>query len=379
MTIHLVYVKGEKKSTPYAITNELASRLALKYDVKVYDWADNLEIYPKEGDILIGHPNPDPKTVFTRNFHKDGWHKRILMNPFAHAYPRYIAYFDDLVTLSDNYLAICGKYWNDTISDSLVAHWKPWFIHLDLAVNTHNFRRVKESFNEAGKRRFLYIGRTADFKGCDFLAKLANENPNIHIGWIGGGKIDSDKIIAHGTRDFSQSSSLDLIKEYDFLLTCGRSDANPTTILESAAWGLIPVCTPQSGYYNEDWFVNIPLDDIEKSSEIIQHLNTVDASILIDFQRKSKIALENYYNWDRFARQVIECIESPKQIYSYQGLLNSFTVKKNRLFLKALYAKYRIHEFRSYWSSKVSSALKGFLEESFGTHLFFINLTKKKG
>lgn len=343
MIVHFVYVKGDHISTPYAITNELASRLAKKYDLKVYDWNEKTTIKPGKGDILIGHPHPERNTIYRNSFRNKGWSKRILMNPFAHAMPEYIAFFDDLVTESEGYLAICGKYWIDTIAESIVSHWQPWIEHLDLAVNKINFPFIKNKFNEPGRRSFLYIGHTLPFKGGDYLSSLADANPEIQIGWIGSGEMPSSRITAHGKRNFSDPSSLELISSYDFLIHCGRSDANPTTILEAAAWGLVPVCTPQSGYYEEDWFINIPLDDIDKSSAILNNLNYIPESNLLDYQEKARIALNNHYNWERFSQQVIDCIES-NQTFNYLEYLqqNKSKVDENRRILKKIENKRQI-------------------------------------
>jgi glycosyltransferase involved in cell wall biosynthesis len=362
MTIHLVYVKGNSISTPAAITNELVKRLSFRYDVKIYDWAEKVVIKPEPGDILIGHPHPSSNSIFRNSFFQQGWKKRILMNPFAHAYPRYIAYFDDLVLACDDYLAICGRYWNDTISNSIVSHWQPWVTHLDLAVNLQNFPQVKQAFNAPGQRRFLYIGRTTDFKGCDYLSALADANPNITVGWIGSGKISSKRIVAHGSKNFSDEDSLKLVAEYDFLLTCGRSDANPTTILEASAWGLIPVCTPQSGYYQEDWIINIPLDNIEEASKVLRRLNLETDSVLLEYQDRARLVLENHYNWDRFAQQVIDCIESPEREHKFSNGSARRVLFVNRTALKLLAIKSESMAFRDKIYSGFKSRTKGVLK-----------------
>jgi hypothetical protein len=362
MTVHLVYVKGNTISTPAAITNELVKRISAKYPIKVYDWDDKGVIKPDSGDILIGHPHPRSDTIFRKSFFQKGWKKRILMNPFAHAYPKYIAYFDDLVLACDDYLAICGRYWNDTISDSFVSHWKPWITHLDLAVNLQDFPQIKQKFNPPGQRRFLYIGRTADMKGSDYLSALADVNPDITIGWIGAGEMPSSRIISHGSKNFSNLDSLELVAEYDFLITCGRSDANPTTILESAAWGLIPVCTPQSGYYQEDWFINIPLDNLKEASRVINALNSEADSTLFEYQKKAKLALVNHYNWDRFARQVIDCIESPIRQRESRKVIGRDVTFINRSVLKILAIQCTAVDYKEQIHSKSRSVAKRILK-----------------
>ena len=308
MTVHFIYVKGDLISTPFAITNEVSRRLREHYDVVVYDWLDRSTITPQEGDILLGHPHPSPGTIFRNSFAKDGWSKRILLCPFAHALPKYVAWLDQLVCECDRYLAICGRYWSDTVEQSICSHWAPRIEQVDLAVNREHFPFVKHRFSPAGKRRFLNIGSIADCKGTDVLEALAAKNPECEFGWIGGGRLSGSVIRTLGPQDFSTPEARELVAAYDFLIHCGRSDANPTTILEAAAWGLIPVCTPQSGYYGEPWIRNIPLNDLEKATEIIRELNAAPEDELVKLQAEGQSALSEHYYWDRFTEQVLRAL-----------------------------------------------------------------------
>lgn len=312
MTIHFVYIKGDSISTPNAITNEVSRRLANFYPVKVYDWNDPVVITPKPGDILIGHPTRDSEqTVFNMSLKQPGWARTIVFSPFAHAMLEYNGYTDPFVMAADLYLAICGRYWFDTNESSAASHWHYKMIHCDLGVNREHFPHVKKSFNPAGRRRFLFIGRTMPSKGVDFLCRIAEANPTIDFGWIGQGEVPSKRIVPHGRHDFKNPASLQLAASYDFLITCGRSDANPTTILEASAWGLIPVATLQSGYYGNDWLVNIPLDDVAGASSIINDLNSCPESDLLARQQAGFRELDSHYNWDRVVRQICEAIQMP--------------------------------------------------------------------
>lgn len=375
MTVHFIYVKGDRISTPYAITNELATRLAQKYDLKVYDWVEKITINPAEGDVLIGHPSLLPQSVYNSSFWQKGWSKRILLNPFAHAMPEYIAFLDDLVMECDRYLAICGKYWTDTISESVVSHWQPRIEQIDLAINLNHFPSIKGKFSPSGHRKFVFIGNLyfiqgRDYKGSDYLSAIAEANPDLHIGWIGGGddKRISNKIKVHGAVDFSNPAGLELVSSYDFLLHCGRSDANPTTILEAAAWGLIPVCTPQSGYYNEDWVVNIPLDDVETASTILRHLNSLPESQLFDYQHKARIALNSHYNWERFSQQVIDCIENKSQPKSNSVLPSEDKIRENRRILKRVEAQRKTQRLCQEIKSKIKNIVR-VLKPNHDTHI----------
>jgi glycosyltransferase involved in cell wall biosynthesis len=313
-TVHLVYVKGNGRHTPVAITNELARRLQAHYRVEVHDWASAEIIRPSAGDVLIGHPHPLAETVFRRSFSMPGWGKRLVMLPFRHGpWLSEIGWWDPLICRADWFLAICAPYWTDTMSRSWTSHWSYKTVQVDLAVDQDHFPFIKHQFNPPGRRKFLFIGSAFKHKGFEYLLEIVHANPQFDFGWIGWGDhtIECPGMARYGKRDFSVPENLELVKSYDFMLTCGRSDANPTSILEAASWGLVPVCTPQSGYYNQNWIVNIPLDDVDGASTILRNLNAIPEGELREFQVRGRKALSKHYTWDRFAAQVRDCIEKP--------------------------------------------------------------------
>ncbi len=311
MTVHFVYVQGDGIGTPFAITNETARRLQQKHSLIVYDWAERATIYPLPGDILIGHPHPVTDTVFRRSFPMPEWGKRIVLCPFAHAQPEYIAFLDQLVPFADRYLAICGPYWLRTIRQSLFAHWEEKVTRVDLGVNQDHFPGLKSSFSPAGRRRFVTVGRLGSNKGSDYLAALAEAAPDLSFSWIGGDCFPSSQVSSLGAHDFRNRKSLELFAEHDFVIQCGRSDANPTTILEGASLGLVPVCTPQSGYEGYSWLVNIPLDNIEEALGILRMLNQCPESDLRDRQQRAQEAIRKDFTWDHFVSAVEKAIAEP--------------------------------------------------------------------
>lgn len=338
--LHFIYAVEppgvpRQRSTPFAITHELVKRLRNHYEVKVYDWAGRGQIQPGPRDILIGHPHPEPGRIFERSFRVPGWKKRIVFCPFHHGTMLdQMKYMDDLVSAADHFLAICGPYWTDTIENTITSHWAYKIKQLDLAVNRDHFPFVKNDFNPPGARRFLYIGHTEAYKGTDYLSQIADAFPDLTIGWIGSGQMQSDRILAHGRMDFAKAESLDLVRSYDFLLTCGRSDANPTTILEAAAWGLIPVCTPQSGYSRTSWITNIPLDDLPRAGATLRELNQKVDSTLKEWQSSAQRDLASHYSWDRFADEVIACLEAPIPTPPQEVSWSSRAVENHRAFQK---------------------------------------------
>ncbi len=308
--VHLVYPHGDRISTPDSIGRELGRRLEARYRVVYHQWSERDAIRPEPGDVLLGHPNPDPNTVFRRSVRLGGWHRRLMMAPFNHGDIRQVAFEDRVVPHCDLVLAITGPYWFRTVAQSRCSHWRPKMIHLDLAIDRRDFPPVKTSFEAAGKRRVLYVGHTHRYKNTPYLSKIASLVPEAEFAWIGEGTRAIRGLKPLGPVEFDTQAGRDLVAEFDLMLTVGSADANPTTILEAMAWGLIPVCTPTSGYGDIPSIPNVPLDDAPAAAAILRRLLSADASELAAMQAENWRLLDEHYNWDRFAGQVVAAIES---------------------------------------------------------------------
>jgi hypothetical protein len=338
MTIHYIYVKGNRISTPNAITNEVYYRLSKLYNVKLYDFDEQTIIYPEKGDVLLGHAHEWKKTIFRQSMKVKGWGKIIMMSPYHHGIPNHFAMLDNCYEYVNMYLAITGKYWFDNMQNSIFSHWCPISKLMNLAINRDNFPFIKKLFSDIGKRKFLYIGSKSICKGTDYLSKIIYKNKHINFGWIGYGKVpDYNNLTHYGVLDTELESTKDIIAQYDFLITTGRSDANPTTILEAASWGLIPVCTKQSGYYEDNWIFNIPLDDLNGSSKKLNFLNNLPDEKLQSMQKNADKALNEKYNWDIFVKKIVSAIETP---FPFKGKLTlRQKIKRINIFLMVLYKK----------------------------------------
>ena len=75
-------------------------------------------------------------------------------------------------------------------------------------------------------------------------------------------------------------------------------------------WGLIPVCSVQSGYEGFSGIRNIFIDNIEKAVETINNLQSVTEEQLKKWQQVNLAELENHFNCDRFCGLVLDEIES---------------------------------------------------------------------
>ncbi|MDF1514948.1 MAG: hypothetical protein P1S60_14150 [Anaerolineae bacterium] len=310
--IHLVYPSGPRISTPDAIGRNLALQLRerFSYEVILHKWSSAEIILPNAGDVLIGHPHPYPKTCFRLSLRQPGWKRILALGPYNHGDGVQVAFYESFIRRCNLYLAITGNYWFDSISRSPFAHWRPKMRHLDLAVDRNDFPILKHKFNPPGQRQFVYIGHSGWTKNPRFLEKIAQRMPNVHFSWIGAARRRHLAGFHHfGYQDFSTTAAKQLISTFDFMITTSKSDANPTTILEAMAWGLIPVSTPQSGYIGYPGIRNIPLE-IVKTVEILQELQHIPDTALREMQLENWQALDMHFNWDHFTQQIVNAIES---------------------------------------------------------------------
>lgn len=308
-TVHLVYPHRDRISAPDSIGRNLAARLGNGYDVVLHDWDARYQIKPNPGDILIGHPHPDSRTVFQASASSTGWSRRLALSPYNED-PFQVAFLDAVIDHCDLYLAITGPYWFRRINRSLFSHWAPKMRRLDMAVDRSDFPPVKARFAPAGERRILYIGHTARMKNVGYLGEIARSMPTVSFGRIGPPGKPIDGVTDLGWRDFSTSDARSFVSTFDFLISTSRYDANPTTILEAMAWGLIPVCTPQSGYESIPGIPNIPLDDPQRAAQILVELQHLPQDDLLEMQRLNWRRLDREHTWESFAANVLQSIES---------------------------------------------------------------------
>ena len=341
--VHLVYPVGNKVSTPDAIGRNLKLYLEKFYQVITYNYDEYRTIHPGETDILIGHWHPNPFTVFRMSANKKGWKRVLVLAPFCpDPTGWHNAFGNKVIEKCDRFLAITGNAWLNRLKESPFQHWEPKIIHLDLAVDRGDFPVIKEHFNPVEKRRFLYIGHTAWYKNISFLEKLSEKLPETEFAWMGGNQ-PLKNIKGLGKFDFSNKEAKELIQEYDFLITVGSADANPTTILEAMAWGLIPVCSIQSGYEGFSGIPNISIDNVEEAVETIKNLQSVSEEQLKIWKQVNLAELDNHFNWGRFCSQVLAEIESTYSPDSAE------ITPANRLFLNAA-----AQESPNYWGRPVN-------------------------
>ncbi len=309
-SVHLIYPHGDRISCPDAIGRRLARALGEYYTVHLHDWDDTSCISPELGDILLGHPHPAPWTIYRRSMRHTNWSRRIAMFPYSHGDRHQAVFAESSVHNSDQALLIAGRYWADSIANSHFSHWLPKVRFLDLAVDRRDFPRIKSRFNEPGKRRLIYIGNSSKVKNPNYLSQIASMLPHGFVSWAGSGS-PIPHVRSLGYVDFSTREARDLVAAHDFLISVSHSDANPAAILEAMSWGLLPICTPQSGYKAAAGIVNIPLNEPERALSTIQRLLYATEGELQSLRAENDCALESDFTWPRFIDQVLASIMEP--------------------------------------------------------------------
>jgi len=312
MKIFLVYAfqpDSGRIDSPYCITSHLHKYLSDRAEV-TYDVWDSKNIpEPDEDTVFIGHPHYDKSTITQQVFARDLKFKaKCTIHPFHHKRPEDNWPFDEISKKADKIFSICGPYWYDSVQNTQFAHWKPKMTRIDMAVDKNHFPFLRKKFNIKGKRTLAYIGSSMPQKNLGMMIEIMKAMPDITLNWYGG---DGDHPLAKlknvqaiGWRHLTKKVAQSIIDESDIFISTSISDANPTTLLESRAWGLITACTKESGYYNDEFFTELIANNVAQSVSAIRELLNKDEKYLMQRAINSRVEIENKYNWDNFCETV---------------------------------------------------------------------------
>jgi glycosyltransferase involved in cell wall biosynthesis len=221
--------------------------------------------------------------------------------------------FDFISRQADRIFSITGKYWYDTAQDTPFAHWKPKMVRVDMAIDPIDFPFLRQeigpmAFNPPDQRKLIYIGGDSPNKNLGYLAKIMSMMPDVRLRWIGGnhnhGLAQLPNVCVTNWDVLRRSIAEEIVTNYDIMVSVSDSDANPTTLLETRAWGLITACTKESGYYNDPFFTELYLDDIDKTIKAIRGLLNAPSEELYRRAVASRAEIESKYNWDNFGNTV---------------------------------------------------------------------------
>jgi len=308
--------------SPYENTRNLYLALSRIAPTLLYHFSERVHCPFSTDDIFIGHPFfPHSRQGYgvTEMAVGSKIHPRKLglISPLHcdisisgdHINREYLDDIDKLMPDVDVLFAIMGEYWWDKWDSSPYAHWKPKMVRLDMAVDIHRYPRVKKRFNKPGQRGYLYIGVNEPRKGPDYLSQLMEQVGDYPRGWIGDGPEIPNVPRVSTARSLTPRFMAEVARKYDFFISPSRADPNPTTILESMAWGFLVVCTPQSGYYETGYRFNIYWDDIDRSLDVLSQLQYTSESDLIRMADEARNAVETNYTWEKFTSKVIHYLD----------------------------------------------------------------------
>jgi len=321
-TIHFVYAgdpNGGAISSPYCITQNVYHFFAQKcreipgLELAYYNWTDQRVVQSKPDDIIIGHPNYDPNTIIQRSFRESPCKAKFTIHPIHTRMVEDNMPFDHLTRAADRFFGICGPYWYDTMQNTPFAHWKEKMTRLDMAVNTHHFPFLKTQINPVPERRFLYIGSDTKHKNLGYLREIMQRLPGCQLYWFGGHSghplAQLPNVRVTGNVVLNSEMGKHICNATDMMINVSSSDANPTTLLETAAWGLPVACTPGSGYYGGSPFFEIPEGNADAAANILKHLINTPSEQL-DIQRMANLEkIKTHYTWDNFCNSIWSVLE----------------------------------------------------------------------
>lgn len=311
--LHFVYAGQPNSGSLHAalqITHNLFNFLETKTAVCYHDWTSKNDVDFGPEDLLLGHPNYDTDTVVQKIFRKPHG-KKCLIFPFHHGRPADNLPFNTLVHAADKVFSICGPYWYDTIDNSAFAGWKSKITRIDMAIDPIAFPFVKTEFNQ--RRQLLYMGSSIPNKNLPMLAAVMRAMPDVTLYWYGG---DSRHPLARlknvrttGWVNMNHHIAIDIAKHADIIVSVSDSDANPTTLLEAMAWGLPVACTRESGYYNDQLFTELYLNDVPRTVKALRIMMDLSNEQLKARSVAGRQEVITKYTWNRFCATVWDGIK----------------------------------------------------------------------
>lgn len=306
-TVHLVYPHGDVSSCPDAIGRHLAEHLGEELQVVLHDW-DSAEVIPATPSAaLVGHAHPRRRTCFRLSAANVGWGRVILLEPFT-TNPRQVGFLRRVVPRCDQFLAITGPWWANQVPKSRTRGWIPRLSYVDLAVDRSDFPVLRTESHAPAERRLVYLGGDSPYKNLGYLDEIAGSLGAGSVSWVGPGRWQPKHVVRRGHLDLRTPEARATMGEFDFLITVGHSDANPATILEAMAWGLVPIATPTSGYGGQDGVIELPLGDVSAAVDRIRGWLQVPGDVIGRLRSDNWHRLDSYFTWERFSDQVRQAI-----------------------------------------------------------------------
>jgi glycosyltransferase involved in cell wall biosynthesis len=302
----------QRRQSPYSITRAIWSLLKEKHgNVAYYAWDYTGPIDIRADDVVVGHPNYSPLTPMQRLFREN--HKckaRILIHPLHLNFVEDNWPFNDMWMACDAGLAITGPYWYDQLPNTRFAPWRERMTRLDMAVDADVYKWFKKDigFRVEGTRELVYVGSSMPHKNLWYLADIMRAMPTVKLNWYGGSSDHSlaklPNVTTTGWQELGDSVLRDICGRSDIFVNVSKSDANPTTLIEACALGLVAACTQESGYYNDPMFESLPLDNTPAAVAAITRLLLLPIHEMERRSAYNRAQVEQRYTWSVFRETV---------------------------------------------------------------------------
>lgn len=302
----------EPLNSPYTVTWNLGRYLRERVTARGYtfEYRNLDDVSPVEigaDDVIMGHPwYPEG---FITNAFKQPCKAKFIIQPYQHDIvgKNESWWIKALADKADHLFFISGPYWFDTMDQGFYGDWKTKSTRLDMSIDSTLHPHSKTRWNAPGKRAFLAIGRHIHYKGLDMIADLARVG-GFRLGYFGDAPYEVfqhvPQFIHYGGREFTPDVQRWIANEYDGFISLARGDANPTTLLETACWGMLPLCNIQSGYWPEQPFLELRKDDMLFNLEQIDWLQNAPEYELRCRADAIRREVVERHTWTRFCETV---------------------------------------------------------------------------
>lgn len=214
-----------------------------------------------------------------------------------------------LFNKADHLFMITGQHWYDTMINSPLVSLYDRVTRLDMAINTDKHPFSKTRWNKKGERALCVIGHDTPTKGYRHAAQLVM-TAGFHLGHIGSPQVETfihvPQMTLHGGMLFAPDTIAKLCNWYDGIIALPDADANPTVLLEAAAWGLEVYCSKEAGYLPDRPFRELRKDDLAFNVKQIRAFQQEDEYDLIKHTRELRYIVERDYTFGKMYRTIGE-------------------------------------------------------------------------
>lgn len=316
-TLHFSYSLGggtldspEPLNSPYTIAWHVGRFLRDKaveigYAFHYQNLDDTTPCTFELGDIAIGHAWWDGG--FMHQALDAAIKAKFILQPYTAGMvsPGDVGMVLNLWNKADHLFLITGEYWFDTMDSSLYFPLQAKATRLDMAINTALHPYSKTRWNEPGQRAVCCIGHDTPTKGYKHVAELARV-AGFRLGHFGGAQPETFEhvpcFVNHGGHQFTPAAIARICEDYDAVITIPIADANPTILLEAAAWGLDVFCSQEAGYLPGQPFRSLVKGDMAWNVKQMRAWQQEDEYNLTLRSQTVRRVVEQEYTWTKFCQ-----------------------------------------------------------------------------